>query len=401
MFLFFYLLKMSCEAVNLNQFVNHGVPGIPIPPYPTIPPSFPKSDIRPSSLPAPISDPKSSEIKLTKWDPWPDGNFQVDLNWQEIEESKKLQSHWAERIQGGDRKGDALADVWERGKRATRVCLGVFVCDNGRCSRVTRPKIDPARLRAQKLMQCDCHATLVYQDCGVRSILWTWRGGIRFQNEGSHRHARPPPIHATKEEEIRFATLVKQNPKSGPLELMVGVPTFQGPGESVGDISDIYMNADRVSKERQKIKSSIKGLANGDAFIADFANFDITHPAFLVSESFGAVTVLSFQTPLMVSQLVHDEWLDSPVNGLVNDAAHGWWKERNSLLMVTSAYSPDLRCWVPGLFSYTNGASANHYTHHFTTLLKTMALEAERRGIEVVDELFAGVCDLFLNSYPN
>jgi len=254
------------------------------------------------------------------------------------------------------------------------------------------PKIDPAWLNAQKLSLCKCQASLVYQACGVRSILWTWSGGIRFQNEGSHRHARPPPIHATKEEEECFATLVKQNPKSGLLELLVGIPTFQGPGESVGDISDIYMNADRVSKDRQKIKWDIKGLANGDAFIADF---DTTHPAFLVSETFGAITVLSFQTPLMASQLVHDDWLDSPVNGLVNDAAHGWWNERNSLLMVTSAYSPDLRCWVPGLLSYTNGASANHYTHHFTTLMKTMALEAEQRGLKVADELFAGVCDEF------
>jgi hypothetical protein len=382
--------------MNLDQIVNRGVPKIPSPKNST---SYSKSEIQPSSLPVPVAVPKSPENIPTKWDPWPDGKFHMDLNWQEVGESKKLQTHWAERIQGGDRKGDELAEVWEKGKRATRVCVGVFICDNRRCGRVTRPKIDPARLDAQKLMLCKCQASLVYQTCGVRSILWTWNGGIRFQNEGSHRHARPPPIHATKEEEDRFTTLVQQNPRSGPLELLVGVPTFQGPGESVGDISDIYMNADRVSKERQKIKHNIKGLANGDAFIADFANFDITHPAFLVSESFGAITVLSFQTPLMVSQLVHDDWLDSPVNGLVNDAAHGWWNERNSLLMVTSAYSPDLRCWVPGLFSYTNGASAKHYTLHFTTLMNTMALEAERRGIDVVDKLFAGVRDLFLNGH--
>jgi hypothetical protein len=384
---------VSCKAMNVkNVNQNLSVPEIPI----HRPKNKTASDIRPSSLPVPTTLPKITESIHTKWDPWPDGKFQLDLNWQEVGETKKLQTHWAERIQGGDRKGDELAEVWDKGKRATRVCLGVFVCDNGRCGRVTRPKIDPARLNAQKHMQCECQASLVYQGCGVRSILWTWSGGIRFQNEGSHRHARPPPIHATKEEEERFSTLVKQNPRSGPLELLVGVPTFQGPGESVGDISDIYMNADRVSKERQKIKRDIKGLANGDAFIADFANFDATHPAFLVSETFGAITVISFQTPLMVSQLVHDDWLDSPVNGLVNDAAHGWWSERNSLLMVTSAYSPDLHCWVPGLFSYTNGASANHYTHHFSTLMNTMALEAERRGVEVADGLFAGVRDLFL-----
>jgi hypothetical protein len=199
-----------------------------------------------------------------------------------------------------------------------------------------------------------------------RSILWTWSGGIHFQNEViHHHHARPPPIHASKEEEDCFATLVKNNPKSGPLELLVGVPTFQGPGESVAEISDIHVNADRVSKDRQKIKRGIDGHDTGDAFIATFAEFDLNHPGFLVSEVFGAVTAISLQTPLMVSQLVHD-------NGLVNDAAHGWWREpANSLLMITSAYSPDLRCWVPGRLSYTNGTTGDHYMHHFSTLVET------------------------------
>jgi len=98
----------------------------------------------------------------------------------------------------------------------------------------------------------------------------------------------------------------------------------------------------------------------------------------------------------MVSQLVHDDILESPVNGLVNDAAHGWWREQNSLLMITSAYSSELRCWVPGLFSYTNGATANHYAHHFMALMESMALEAARRGIEVTDDIFAGVSNIIL-----
>jgi hypothetical protein len=300
-----------------------------------------KADIRPTSLPAPISVLKGAENDMKKWDPWPNGTFQVDLNWKEVGESKKLLTHWVERTTGGDRKGDELAEVWEKGKQSTHTCLGVFVCDNPQCHSVTRPKFDVARLDAQKHEVCECQANLVYQACGVRSVCWNWRGGTCYQHEGIHHRARPPPIHATIEEAEHFATLVKQNPKSGHLELLVGAPTFQGPGESVADISDIYINAERVLKERLKIKQGPNGLASGDAFIAAFAEFDLNHPTFLVSEVFGAVTVISFQTPLMVSQLIHDTILDQPVNGLVNDAAHGWWKDQNSLLMITSAYSPD------------------------------------------------------------
>jgi hypothetical protein len=41
---------------------------------------------------------------------------------------------------------------------------------------------------------------------------------------------------------------------SGPCALITGVPTFEGPGESVADISDVLLNVDWVSKERRKVK---------------------------------------------------------------------------------------------------------------------------------------------------
>jgi hypothetical protein len=44
--------------------------------------------------------------------------------------------------------------------------------------------------------------------------------------------------------------------------------------------------------------------------------------------------------------------------------------------MITSAYSADLLCWVPGLFSYTNGASAQHFKYHFVGLFQSIAAEA-------------------------
>lgn len=93
----------------------------------------------------------------------------------------------------------------------------------------------------------------------------------------------------------------------------------------------------------------------------------------------------------MASQLISDDILEEPINGLVNDAAHGWWKEQNSLLMVTSVYCSELSCWVPGLLSYTNGASSNHFFYHFAILFERMAIEAEQREIVVQDDLFAGV----------
>ena len=53
-------------------------------------------------------------------------------------------------------------------------------------------------------------------------------------------------------------------------------------------------------------------------------------------------------------------------------------------------------CWVPGLFSYTNGASAEHYKIHFLALMHSIAHEAETGGLEIIDHFFAGVISIFI-----
>ena len=102
---------------------------------------------------------------------------------------------------------------------------------------------------------------------------------------------------------------------------------------------------------------------------------------------------MSVQLEFMHTLLLKDDALEGPLNGMVNDAAHGWWREQNSLLMVTSTYCLELCCWVPGVLSFTNGASAEHFACHFLAVFQGIARVAESRKLEVMDELFAGVCD--------
>ena len=93
----------------------------------------------------------------------------------------------------------------------------------------------------------------------------------------------------------------------------------------------MFLNADRVLKECQKIKHNVDGTG-GDNFVATFSKFAAEYPNFILAQVFGPVTVISLQSPLMVSHLVRDEKVDSSVNGLVNDAAHDWCKERSPFL---------------------------------------------------------------------
>ncbi|KAF5379487.1 hypothetical protein D9615_006638 [Tricholomella constricta] len=322
----------------------------------------------------PIQNPEEKQGRAHKedsgaevhWDGWPDGKFERDFTLDEVNETNDLAIHWAHTVGGGDRKGQRFAEEWTSGKRATRTCLGILQCDNQDCEITVRPHTKPQSLRTQLLKPCSCGAMLYHLKCDVKSILWTWSKGIHYQNSGYHVHRRPPrKLHLLPEEKRRFEAMVNAHPQVGPLQLIVGVPGIDGPGESVADISDVLLNADRVTKERQKLKRPAD--TGGDHFIRAFAKFEQEHPGFIILSTIGKVTVISVQTPFMQSQMVKDEVLDGPVNGMVSDAAHGWWKERTS--------------------------RGEHFMYHFLAVFQTIAHEAQKRHLEVEDRLFAGVMD--------
>ncbi|KAF9032059.1 hypothetical protein BJ165DRAFT_1358081 [Panaeolus papilionaceus] len=324
------------------------------------------------------------------WDGWPDGYFTRNFTQDEFNETGKLRTHWAMFVNGGDRKGQTSSSTWEGGKKATRRCLGVIECDDPVCKVLIRPYTKGHQQQLQE--KCKCGGTLELRSCNVVSVLHTWAGGVHYSNGGYHLHRRPTHIlHLLPDQENRFQELVRSHPKSGPLQLVVGVPGLHGPGKSAADISRVFLNAARVSKERQKVTNEIGPSADG--FIASFSRFEDEHPGFVINSVIGKVTVISVQTEFMRSQLVKDSTLNGPINGMVNDAAHGWWRESNSLLMVTSTYCPQLHCWVPSVMSYTNGASTEHFTQHFQAVFQSISLEVKKRKRKLTDADFAGVMD--------
>jgi hypothetical protein len=192
-------------------------------------------------------------------------------------------------------------------------------------------------------------------------------------------------------EKKEFSKIVEQNPSAGPLKLLVGPPGVDGPGESVANITPVLFNAERIRYERRKI---LKGSHNprGDNFVKEFAKFDQNHPDFILEAQFGEVSIIVMQTPFMASKLVKSTIDLEAVNGLVSDAAHGVWRERNSLLIVSSTFDPHhLKCWVPGIMSYANGGTAEHYRIHYFHLFNGMARICTDQDIEVTDALFANV----------
>ncbi|TFK79454.1 hypothetical protein K466DRAFT_460510, partial [Polyporus arcularius HHB13444] len=300
------------------------------------------------------------------WDGWPDGTFERFFTHEEYVATKKLAVHWTCRTSGGTH-GSRDAETWEGGRRSIRYCKGVLVCRGEGCGRTVRSQVLDDRIESQLGNTCECGGRLEHVPCSATHTITIFKHG-----------------------------LAEQNPRSGPLQLLVGVPTLHGPGPKAPDISSVLLNKDRISHELQKVRAEAKSAKGGDSLnFEEFAAFDADNPGLVVHSVVGKVTVISIQQPLMLSELVKETAVtDEPVNGVVSHAAHGFWRQRNCLLMISSAYSRTLRCWLPGILSYTNGATAEHFQHHFYALFKSIAQERARRGWDTSsDEHFGTVVD--------
>lgn len=326
------------------------------------------------------------------WDGWPDGDFDVLLPMAFVVEHNNLHVHWATHSLGG-RGGSTEANTWQKGKLTRRKCQGAIECDNEECTIITRPQTRASGIAKQLEEPCACGGNFIHHSCDVLSTLHTFKGGVYYHNGGTHHHSRPTVrLHLSKTEQQDFSRIVGAHPTTGPLQLLVGRPGVDGPAASVANISPVLINADRVKYERRKVLKGPGGYG-GDNFLKEFAKFETSNPGFIRTAQFGQITVIVMQTSFMASRLIKAMSVKAEaVNGIVSDAAHGFWRERNSLLIVSSTYEPvHLKCWVPGLISYSNGGTQEHYRIHFFELFLSIAQECDTRRIEVTDDAFANV----------
>jgi hypothetical protein len=205
-------------------------------------------------------------------------------------------------------------------------------------------------------------------------------------------HQRPTHLlHLTSGEKEQLQKLLYDHPKTGALKLVVGMPSVKGPGKSITDISPVLINTDRVRHEKKKVK--LIHQSSGETSLEQLKDFELHHPGFLRYSQVGIITVLVLQSAWMAFQLIQDTVLKEPVNGIVSDAAHGYWRVTNWVLIVSSVYSQHLHSWTPAIFSMANGVTVEHYRIHFLALFNSLAMECERRNHPISDELLGMVMD--------
>ncbi|EIW81980.1 hypothetical protein CONPUDRAFT_72328 [Coniophora puteana RWD-64-598 SS2] len=325
------------------------------------------------------------------WSFWPDGEWAMDLTGADTEDphTKKLMVHWPCTAYGTPKghKGSVDADTWEQGAVKRRRCNGIISCTTPKCPYTLRPLADTIRTIQNQASSTPClnckKCTLKHEPCGVMLRIYKYKHGAHVMNSGFHTHPRIPRLlHLTPDEETQIHTVIEEHPMAGPSELVTGRRGLSGPRDSVAVISSVLENPQRVAYEKQKLKNSLKM-----PFERAWTEFQNKYPGFILDDftKLGPdISVIICQSAFMRSHLVQE--LEG---GIVTDAAHGFWADRNSVLITSSVYSEDLSHWIPVIITWANGTTAEHYKHHFSALFHTMDIELTQRNMHVTDDMFA------------
>ncbi|KAF9504569.1 hypothetical protein BS47DRAFT_1307967 [Hydnum rufescens UP504] len=94
----------------------------------------------------------------------------------------------------------------------------------------------------------------------------------------------------------------------------------------------------------------------------------------------------------MGGNLFHEVKVPDACNGLVTDANHGFFKESDKYLFMTSTYLIHLQANVPLFLAYSNGLTQEHYQSYFLQLFQALTkyMGASR---ELKDKHLAQVVD--------
>ncbi|KAJ7210149.1 hypothetical protein GGX14DRAFT_363843, partial [Mycena pura] len=335
---------------------------------------------------------------LQTWNPWTDGMWERTYP-REYFEQCQFAVHWACEVRGGKRNTVGSSRAKERldGVHTLRLCLGVMKCANRHCDIITRPQTKNSGRLAQIQAGCSCGSQLVHHKCSIRMEYWVYRDGAHFRHSGYHHHERVPARHLTPRERAQFETVIHEHPRMGPAQLLTGRPAVNGPGPSVANISPVLLNQHRIQYERRKIlnpENKVR-LATDRRFLPKLERFKAKHPEWTIGlHCEGKINVIVLQSPWQRRMGLKDKIRSEAVNGIVSDACHDYFAGHNQLLFLSSTFEPThLKCWVPIVMTYSNGATAVHYRIHFLYLFRGLAQRCEEIDHDVTDELFANVVD--------
>jgi hypothetical protein len=337
-------------------------------------PPLPIHSPRPPEQPAPPSPPKqpassfpSSEGKIPQY---PNGDVKYCIKLDEIgaKASEACQVGWATRTKN------------HKGARTSNRCLGVYRCENFQCSFTQRPKTPRSQAKnapvaMPKVEFCPHHKKpLVHQACEATISFVKGEGTVTVQHSGLHDHLPPPPIRPSFEKRQEYKSFCLQYSDKSVKALQQG--TARRP--SALTIDPIYASHATATYHRKEA----------------FAESAVAKPASAHTGSSSFVSLSNFQrgneeTPIVSMSVDHisyqdhfmRDWLRERELSFQTDSIEGFIKddrdEPQINVAVTSGYCSLLDRQIPLLVSVLLGKSKHHYASHFSTLFKSLEMDAE------------------------
>ncbi|EGG12287.1 uncharacterized protein MELLADRAFT_89213 [Melampsora larici-populina 98AG31] len=279
-------------------------------------------------------------------------------------------------MSGGDVKG--------RWKTTRYKCLGVLKCTNESCKYRGSPPTGRTKISKLVQQQKPCkvprcpgiviHVACKDTFCRLDECVETQWGLLR--HIGTHDHPWPVRTKADKISKEEFATVVKNNSKSKPMQLKTGQALAgKKPIKSVSTIHVAYRNRSRIASERRSVLkdagiiSDKKGKGVQDEFVIDMLSWAKRGLDIIYITMTPANAHISFQTKWMKERLLTiDDDGRAYSGGLLTDVTYKLFA--TGYLCSTTMYDNDLCRWIPVLFTWLSGLSEAHYHAHFLQLMK-------------------------------
>ncbi|EGG01138.1 uncharacterized protein MELLADRAFT_92641 [Melampsora larici-populina 98AG31] len=281
-------------------------------------------------------------------------------------------------------------------------CLGVIKCSEATCPLAASPPTGARKItEGAEGKNCPisaCDGYQVHIECDAKCRVDTeldadgneqW-GLLRHQ--GTHQHDWPESKKADPISKEKLKERVINDTKTGPLGLKVGLAHLgNDPVHSVTDIHSSFGNADRLGYLRQMylveagIMTDTRDPEAGDKWLCTFMDWERKGLKVVSSSVAGPDAHITFQTGWMAEVLVEpDKKSDTYTGGLLSNVTYRFFKI--GYLLTTSKYCETIKRWVPVLFSWLNGLTAEHYKVHFKNLLQQIqktTLSEKSKGMMV------------------
>ncbi|KAJ7580081.1 hypothetical protein C8J56DRAFT_795609 [Mycena floridula] len=285
-------------------------------------------------------------------------------------------------------------------KAQKNVCVGLYICPG--CKRPDRPRTDINARKAQIKNGCSVCNTSPLEEISCTAYTlsfsedrpnpqydaddpdsdepeyYTW---LVWEHHGTHTHARPPRGTLSADEEAKIDEQIKMHSEASAHKLRTGSkhPNSVPLGKIAPQLADPRRARFQTRKGRTRLGLTSTNTSKAmPSFLDELKECETTKwtkPFVIDSQMNGSIYYMCFQTPFMRRMLVegveaflrdlNTDSFTGARHGFVSDGDHSFFQGALGVLFGSCVYNEVLAAWVPVLYTWLHGLTAEHFQHHF------------------------------------